>query len=61
MKRKIPDDLKRWVMVQFSKCSAPAGASETANDATARFVVQHVFQNAPYGQMSQPVSITVRG
>ena len=25
------------------------------------FVVQYVLQNAPYGQMSQPVTITVRG
>ena len=25
------------------------------------FVVQYVYQNAPFGQLSQPVSITVRG
>ena len=25
------------------------------------FVVQYVYQNVPFGQISQPVSITVRG
>lgn len=25
------------------------------------FVVQYVYQNAPFGQMSAPVTITVRG
>ncbi len=34
----------------------PAGTAEIWS-----FVVQYVFQNASYGQMSQPVTITVRG
>lgn len=33
-----------------------AGTAETWS-----FVVQYVYYNAPFGQMSRPVSITVRG
>ena len=34
----------------------PAGTAEIWSS-----MVQHVYQNAPFGQMSQPVTITVRG
>ena len=54
-----PNALKGFTGSRFAAIAEPLPAADTAEIWS--FVVQYQPQNAPFGQMSQPVTITVRG